>query len=113
MNIFKTIILITILLIGVRSEAQEITYKKESFKVWGICDMCKITIDKAAGSIEGVKRASWSLATKQINVKYDIAKTSIDSIQKALALAGYDSEKYKATDENYNNLHKCCKYDRK
>ena len=113
MNIFKTIILITILLTGVQTEAQEITYKKESFKVWGICDMCKITIDKAAGSIEGVKRASWNLANKKISVKFDIDKTSVDSIQKALALAGYDSEKYKATDEDYNNLHKCCKYDRK
>jgi copper chaperone CopZ len=113
MKIFKTIILITILLIGIQSKAQEITYQKESFKVWGICEMCKTTIDKAAGAIEGVKRASWTLSTKKINVKYDIDKTSVDSIQKALALAGYDSEKYKATDEGYNNLHKCCKYDRK
>ena len=68
MKIFNAIILITILLIGVRSEAQEITYKKESFKVWGICEMCKTTIDKAAGAIEGVKRASWSLANKKISV---------------------------------------------
>jgi copper chaperone CopZ len=75
--------------------------------------MCKITIDKAAGTVEGVKFARWTLATKEINIKYDIDKTSVDSIQKALALAGYDSEKYKATDEDYNNLHKCCKYDRK
>ena len=112
MKIFKTILLIIILLIGIQTEAQEITYKKESFKVWGVCDMCKITIDKAAGAVEGVKFARWNLATKQINVKYDINKTSVDSIQKVLALAGYDSEKYKATDEDYNNLHKCCKYDR-
>ena len=109
---FKTIILITILSIGIQSKAQEITYKKESFKVWGECGMCKTKIDKAVNSIEGIKYARWNLATKQINVKFDIDKTSIDSIQKTLALVGYDTEKFKATDEDYNNLHKCCKYDR-
>ena len=74
--------------------------------------MCKTKIDKAAKSIEGVKYARWNVATSKINVKYDVGKTSVDSIQKAIALVGYDTEKYKASDEIYNNLHKCCKYDR-
>ena len=50
--------------------------------------------------------------TKQIKVKFDVNKTSVDAIQQALAIVGYDSEKHKASDDAYNNLHKCCKYDR-
>ena len=34
--------------------------------------------------------------TKQIKVKFDVNKTSVDSIQQALAIVGYDSEKHKA-----------------
>ena len=44
--------------------------------------------------------------------KYDSDKTSLDEVQKKIASVGYDTEKYKADDEVYNNLHHCCKYNR-
>ena len=112
MKLLRIIPLVMILLIGLQSKAQDVVYNKETFKVWGVCDMCKTLIDKTVKSIEGVKYARWSLATKKIKVKFDINKTSTDSMKKALSAIGYDNEKYKATEEDYNNLHKCCKYDR-
>jgi len=45
-------------------------------------------------------------------VKYKSDLTDIDEIQKKIASVGYDTEKYKADDEVYENLHYCCKYDR-
>jgi hypothetical protein len=39
-------------------------------------------------------------------------KTNSDEILKRIALAGYDSEKFSAPDDVYDNLHGCCQYDR-
>jgi periplasmic mercuric ion binding protein len=87
--------------------------KTERIKVWGNCDMCKKTIETAVKKEEGVKSASWNKKTKMITVEYDEAKTSTLTIQKAIAAAGYDTEQVRAEDEVYNDLHKCCKYERK
>ena len=39
--------------------------------------------------------------------------TSSDEIQKAISYIGYDTEKYRAEDEVYEELHYCCQYERK
>ncbi len=83
---------------------------KATMKVQGNCGMCKATIEKAAKSVEGVKNASWDQKTKELQVQYDSGKTSLDAISKAIAKAGYDTEKDKADDKAYNALHGCCKY---
>ncbi len=86
--------------------------KTATFKVWGNCGMCKKTIESAARQ-NGATTAVWSEKTKMITVKYAAAKTSVDKIQKGIANAGYDNDKYTGSDEAYNNLHECCQYDRK
>ena len=113
MKISKIIMLTAILFIGIQTSAQEVSYVKETFKVWGKCDMCKSKIEKTVNEIDGVKSAKWSLASQKILIKFNDKATSLDEIQSIIAGAGYDNEKYKAKDEAYNNLHHCCKYDRK
>ncbi|MCF8378274.1 MAG: cation transporter [Bacteroidales bacterium] len=88
------------------------TEVKEKFKVYGNCEMCKKTIEKAGESVDGVNSAKWSISGKMITVKYDSTKTNLETIKKAIADVGYDTEEYRAKDEIYNALHKCCKYDR-
>lgn len=85
--------------------------KTSTFKVFGNCGMCKKTIEGAAKN-SGATYASWNVDTKMMTVKYS-AKTSEDKIQKGIADAGYDNEKYTGNDEAYNNLDGCCQYDRK
>jgi hypothetical protein len=34
-------------------------------------------------------------------------------VKKAIAKVGHDAEEEKASDEVYDNLHHCCKYERK
>lgn len=92
--------------------AEKPKYQKESFQVWGNCGMCKTTIEKAAKSVDGVKSAVWDKAKAEVTVKFNPELTNIDAIQTAIALVGYDTELHKATDESYNNLHFCCKYER-
>lgn len=106
-------IISTLLFICVLSVfSQEDSIKKEVFKVWGNCEMCKKKIDSAAKSVDGVKSASWSITSDKIKVKYDTKVASLDDIKKAIAKSGYDTEEYRAEDEVYNNLHHCCQYER-
>lgn len=112
MKVLKIIILIGVFFIGLQLSAQETSIQKETFKVWGNCDMCKSTIEKAAKSVDGVSSAKWNVSSKKMMVKFDSDKTSLEDIQNAIVLSGYDLEAQKSTDEAYSNLHKCCQYDR-
>ena len=107
----KIITLVFITSFSLNLKAQE-TFKKETFKVWGNCDMCKKTIDKAANSVEGVISAKWSVASSKMTVKYDSSKTTVEAIKKAIAKVGYDTEEYRSDDDTYSKLHHCCQYER-
>ncbi|ULQ57171.1 hypothetical protein KJS94_03030 [Flavihumibacter rivuli] len=98
-------------LVSTFSFAQKST-TKETVKVWGECGMCKKTIEGAAKKA-GATAASWNEETKQLDITYNAKNTSNDKIQQAIAAAGYDTEKFTADDKAYENLHECCKYDRK
>ena len=86
--------------------------KTSSFKVWGNCDMCKETIENSL-KVNGIAKANWNEDTKLIEVGFDSTLISLDNIQKNIATVGYDNEAYKGSEEAYNNLQECCKYDRK
>lgn len=86
------------------------TSKKESFKVAGECGMCKKKIETAAKNA-GASYAVWNADTKIMTVKYS-SSTSSAKIHQAIANAGYDTQNIKATEEDYNKLHECCKYER-
>ena len=91
-------------------QAQDLS--RETIKVWGNCGMCKEAIEKATLSA-GAEEANWSIKKKKLTVGYNPAKTNLDNIQQAIADAGYDTRDKTASQEAYNNLPGCCKYDRK
>ncbi|MBS1755592.1 MAG: cation transporter [Ferruginibacter sp.] len=86
--------------------------KTETIKVWGNCGMCKSTIEKAAKKA-GAKKADWNEDTKELKVTYAVNKTSSEKIQQSIANSGYDTQDFTAVQSAYDNLHNCCKYDRK
>lgn len=86
--------------------------KTETIKVWGNCGMCKTTIEKAAKKA-GASTASWDEESKELKVTYAAGKTSSAKIQQAIAKSGYDTQDFTAVQSVYDNLHGCCKYDRK
>ena len=94
------------------AQTKSTALKSEEIKVWGNCGMCKSTIEKAAKA-GGASTAIWNEDTKILKVKYAAAKTNGNKIQQKIADAGYDTKDLTAKDEAYNNLHECCKYDRK
>ena len=111
-TIKNTILIIFLAFFSFTVAAEKPKYQKEDFKVWGKCEMCKTLIEKTVKSIDGVKTARWNVVNGNMKVKFNPELTNLDDIHKAIALVGYDTELYKATDESYNNLHFCCKYER-
>jgi len=85
--------------------------RTESFKVAGECGTCKKKIEKSAKEA-GATNASWDMHTKVLKVTY-AAGIDVSTIQRKIAEAGYDTPKFRATEDAYNGLDKCCQYDRK
>lgn len=110
----KTLSLFAVLLFSICSinTTYAQTAKTETIKVWGNCGMCKTTIEKTAKKA-GAKTADWNEDSKELKVSYAANKTSSVKIQEAIARAGYDTQDFTADNKAYDNLHGCCKYDRK
>lgn len=91
--------------------AKNVGLKTEIIKVSGTCDMDKHRIEKAAYGVDGVKSAIWSLDDQALTIKYGVfRKEAPDNVQRKVAAAGNDTEKYKADDATYMNLPECCHY---
>jgi hypothetical protein len=88
--------------------AQEATVTETEFKVFGNCGMCKTRIEKAV-KIDEVKYAKWNKNTKMLKVAFENTITA-DSLHKRVAAVGHDTELFKADDEVYTKLPKCCLY---
>ncbi len=55
------------------------------------CPVCPITVKKALNSVSGVSKVDVSFAKKEAIVTFDDAKTSVGTLTKATADAGYPS----------------------
>jgi copper chaperone CopZ len=109
MKTLKIFSLFTFLLMAQLSFAQNTT--TETIPVSGNCGMCKSNIEKAAKKA-GASKADWDIDAKELKVTYSSSSTSSAKIQQAIAAVGYDTRDFKTTDQAYNKLHGCCKYER-
>jgi len=55
---------------------------------------------------------TWEVDSRMLKVTFDKSQTTADAIQKTLADVGHDTRVYKTTQEGYDNLPACCKYER-
>lgn len=81
-----------------------------SFKVNGVCGMCKDRIEGAAMRTNGVKTAVWDKKTQMLTVVYKNSKTSEAEIQKAVVNIGHETETMPADSSAYAKLPDCCRY---
>lgn len=109
MKTLQIIILSAFIILAPSVFAQSV--KKETFKVAGVCGMCKKKIETAAKSA-GATQALWNVNSKELSVTYAVASSGTDKIQQSIAAEGYDTPKFKATQQAYAKLHGCCKYER-
>ena len=94
--------------LAIAAGAQE---KTEKLKVSGECNTCKKKIESAAKTA-GATYAVWDKSTKMLVIKYNTSASNTAKIEQSIAGAGYDTPDYKASDDAYNQLDDCCKYDR-
>ena len=83
-----------------------------TFKVFGNCGMCKSTIETTLSGMEGITYADYNVDDQALHVAFNSLTINLNEIKSALAEVGYDSDSHKATDEAYEQLHSCCKYER-
>jgi mercuric ion binding protein len=104
-----------LLVVTLSAQAQDKKNKnaKYNIEVNGNCEQCKKRIEKAAFAVSGVKSAEWHIDDHILHLIINEEKCSLLDVKKAIAKAGHDTEDVKATDEVYENLHHCCKYERK
>ncbi len=97
----------------VKEASDEAKIKEASVKVYGNCGMCKDSIEKAALSVRGVESAKWDAESQTLEVTYNADRTDLNRVHRAVARVGHDTEEVTARDRVYNNLHECCKYERR
>jgi len=110
----RNIIIMLVAVIGFSAQAQQKKDKnaKYTVEVNGNCEQCKKRIEKAAFGVSGVKSAVWDIESHQLKLIINEEKNSVQTVENAIAKAGHDTKAVKATDEDYTNLHSCCKYER-
>jgi len=101
--------LLTMIVSSCASQIKNI--KTETVKIYGNCEMCETTIEKA-GNLKKTAKVDWNKDTKMASLIYDSIKTNQNEILKRIALAGYDSDSFLAPDNVYAKLPNCCRYER-
>ncbi|MCX6190506.1 MAG: efflux RND transporter periplasmic adaptor subunit [Bacteroidetes bacterium] len=89
---------------GVDPSQSVASMEQASIKVSGNCEMCKARIETAVKKLPGVQSADWNVDSKMLQIAFDESQCNLATIQKAIATAGHDNLKQKATNEAYNNL---------
>jgi mercuric ion binding protein len=119
----KTIkrICVLALALGITSyaKAQNYNYKLDgpftatkTFKVNGVCEMCKQWVENAIKKLPGIWNSNWDVNAKTLLVRYDRIKVNPDRMEQLIAAAGQDKEMIKAPDLAYRGLPACCLYER-
>jgi copper chaperone CopZ len=100
---------LTLSLISCKTET---SVKTETFKVWGNCEKCKVTIENSCIA-DGIIEKNWNIESTLMTVKFDTTKITLDHIQQLIANSGYDNDGYYGDDYAYGKLAACCQYERK
>ncbi|MXN91005.1 metal transporter [Flavobacterium sp. Sd200] len=110
----KLVLVLFVMFAGLTLQAQEKKSKNanHNIEVNGNCGQCKKRIEKAAYTVKGVKSAAWQEDDKTLHLIMDETKANVSDVHAAVAKSGHDTDKVKATDEAYKNLHHCCQYER-
>lgn len=108
----KILIILLALPLGMVAQDNQKKKAKAEFTVKGNCEVCEKRIEKAALSIKGVKSAEWDIPSNKISLIYNPKKVTLEAIHTSIAAQGHDTSEAQAKKEDYDELPKCCQYDR-
>ena len=95
--------LIALLLIGCKP-IEAITFTAK-----GCCPTCERLIIESL-QIDEVKSAQWNQQNEKITLRFYSNEISAEKLQHTVAMAGYDTDLFMATDSVYLALPRCCHY---
>jgi hypothetical protein len=95
--------LIALLLIGCKP-IEAITFTAK-----GCCPTCEKYILESL-QIDEVKSAQWDQHNEKVTLRFYSNEISASELQRKVAIAGYDTDLFMATDSVYLALPKCCHY---
>ena len=72
------------------------------------CGSCKKTIEKKLTGMKGLDSISVNVEEKSATVVYDTTITSLEKIEKAISMVGYDANETKADRKAQRKLDACC-----
>lgn len=72
------------------------------------CGMCKDRIEKDLNYRKGIVFAELEVATKELTVKYNKQKITLDEIRTIIAEMGYDADNVSANPTAQSELPACC-----
>lgn len=112
-NLFAFVGIFTFLLISQNDAvAQGRNVEEVEFTVLGNCGMCKDRIESAAYSVRGVRSANWDQEKQLLTLTFRTDRTDQETVEKAIAKVGHDTENFLTDEETHANLHHCCIYER-
>lgn len=77
--------------------------------VYGSCGMCSDRIEEIASKFDAINKQKYDITSHTLVVDHTW-EFDLMLLHEALASAGHDTDKIKATAEAYNNLPMCCEY---
>lgn len=110
-NLIKSGLVLALISLSSSSFAQIKNGKSAKVKVYGNCEMCEATIEKAINQ-KNLAFGDWNRDSKILTVQYDGAKTDLKKLLRKVAQAGYDNQYFTAPDNAYQQLPQCCQYKR-
>ncbi len=105
----KTIVfaLFAVILLSINLKADDIKTAVIKSSVW--CEHCDATVHKGLKKLPAIKEVKVDLDKKEITVKYDAGKTSLEKVRTAISKLGYDADDIPADRAAYRKLPNCCK----
>jgi len=73
------------------------------------CGMCEHTVEKAVGKLKGISSVSADAESDVVIVTYNPKAIARDTIERAIADAGYTAGKAMTTPEAQSKLSACCR----
>ena len=89
--------------------AQESRTSTAIIKTSAECNSCKVRLEDKLNYTSGIKFAELTLEDKNLTVKFNPKKISLDKIRKIVSQTGYDADRITANPESVKNLPACCR----
>ncbi|MBO4646107.1 MAG: heavy-metal-associated domain-containing protein [Bacteroidales bacterium] len=104
----KVVLCLVVALMSFSVFAQKAAYQKVTIQTNGVCENCKKRMMDQVPQWKGVKSCTYDVQTGKLEVTYDAALTSPETLRISVSKLGYDADTVKADAAARAQLPACC-----